>query len=475
MKICPNCKAQLTDDTVFCTGCGQKLEIIESSADVVCPKCGNPCSSDTQFCTKCGVPIGGAPQAAHLIQPQIPSPGQPSQPTTKRAPVGIGVTQNTSKNPIMLIVGIVAVLIIGGLLYFNMGGSGETSDIPKTAEDFVSVYNRVIKDTAKAQGADAKNLSIGKINKDKLGASAKFAGKKVDFFCGEGEDGSLIFQFMIGNDLESKAFFAVMEGFVKASGGNSDQVMKGLGILSGKKYNLPAHYEKEYTYNNNLQYKVTSMEGVFTVLRASIKKINKTSPSSSVTPSSSSNSQNVSQESVQQVPETQGNALQLAQKELEEYGVSCPVIATSYGHNSNGFLAVCSHTTRPLVLVDRTNRQVATFKAQNKTLERFVQSKNESGSHSIIIDFWIQNAVRDSDASLGTWSGNIHKFPIYCLYKFDSSGEVIPGRLTSGRGEKPSHYQEFLQEQRSVDLANLFLTEMMTLWEDAQKRNVTIK
>ena len=26
MKICPKCNAQLADDSVFCTGCGQKIE-----------------------------------------------------------------------------------------------------------------------------------------------------------------------------------------------------------------------------------------------------------------------------------------------------------------------------------------------------------------------------------------------------------------------------------------------------------------
>lgn len=280
MKICPKCKAQLADDTVFCTGCGQKLETVKSSASTVCPKCGNTLSADTQFCTKCGAPVGGAPKVAPPTQSQTPPPVQPPQPTMNRAPVGTEATQSTAKNPMILIAGIIAVLLIGGLVFFNMGGGGGNSDIPKTADVFVSAYNRAIKDTAKEQGVDAKNLSIGDVAKDKMGIAAGFAGGKVNFSSWT-ENGNLVFQFMLGHDLESKAFFAVMNGFVKASGGDSDQVMKGLGILSGSNYNLPANYEKKYDYNQNLQYEVTSMGGAMTIIKATVKNNGASKPSSS--------------------------------------------------------------------------------------------------------------------------------------------------------------------------------------------------
>ncbi|MBQ7514719.1 MAG: zinc-ribbon domain-containing protein [Schwartzia sp.] len=32
MKICPKCNAKLTDDTFFCTNCGQNLTEIETNA-----------------------------------------------------------------------------------------------------------------------------------------------------------------------------------------------------------------------------------------------------------------------------------------------------------------------------------------------------------------------------------------------------------------------------------------------------------
>lgn len=476
MKICSKCKAQLADDAEFCTGCGQKLETVESSAGAICQKCGNSLSADAQFCTKCGAPVGETPKVAPPIQPQT-TPPVPVQPAMNRTSIETGTNQGKTKKPMMLIIGIVAVLLIGGFLIFGKDKDSEQSGIPKTPEEFVTAYNKHIKRTTDDFGANASYLSIGQIQTGNSGIKgADFADGNVTFKS-ERSNGKWNYMFIMSGDMDEDEHLSIIAAAIRASGANSGEVMKGLGIQEGKSYSIPFLYQNAYTASTGQGYIVQSI-GIsifFTLSVEPVAENKQQAKPQSATPNQPQSNGNISRESVQQVPETQGNALQLAQKELEEYGVSCPVVATSYGHNSNGFLAVCSHTTRPLVLVDRINRQVATFKAQNKTLERFVQSKNESGSHSIIIDFWIQNAVRDSDASLGTWSGNIHKFPIYCLYKFDSSGEVIPGRLTSGRGEKPSHYQEFLQEQRSVDLANLFLTEMMTLWADAQKRNVTIK
>ena len=69
---------------------------------------------------------------------------------------------------------------------------------------------------------------------------------------------SLQLGFQIQNALGSDAVFSVMEGAVKASGGNIEAVMKGLGLLSGQNYYLPAEYAREFVYNKKLKYKVLS-------------------------------------------------------------------------------------------------------------------------------------------------------------------------------------------------------------------------
>lgn len=163
------------------------------------------------------------------------------------------------------------------------------------------------------------------------------------------------------------------------------------------------------------------------------------------------------------------NKLKAAEKELKQYGVNRPVHATSYGHSSDGFM-ILDNNEGVLVLVDRNNHQVAEVTPRNMNLNKFRQSRSESYQSPIIVEFKIPNAVRDNDAEFGSWAGSTHIFPIYCQYKFDAAGNVVPGMLTSGKGRKPSHYQGALKEQRSVDLANLFLTEAIPLCDDLDQR-----
>ena len=106
MKICPKCGAQMAEDTVFCTGCGHKLETTESSSGLVCQKCGNSLPANTQFCSKCGTPIDGSVQS----QPQVAISG---------VSAGIGITGNATKNPKMIIGIVVCIILIGGFWYYK--------------------------------------------------------------------------------------------------------------------------------------------------------------------------------------------------------------------------------------------------------------------------------------------------------------------------------------------------------------------
>lgn len=48
---CPNCEAQIDENTKFCTECGTKIEN-------KCPECSTELPPDTKFCTNCGAQIG---------------------------------------------------------------------------------------------------------------------------------------------------------------------------------------------------------------------------------------------------------------------------------------------------------------------------------------------------------------------------------------------------------------------------------
>ena len=49
MKECPNCHAQIEDDSLFCTECGKSFTVAKT-----CPYCGAPMKEGDVFCQNCG-------------------------------------------------------------------------------------------------------------------------------------------------------------------------------------------------------------------------------------------------------------------------------------------------------------------------------------------------------------------------------------------------------------------------------------
>lgn len=420
MKVCPICNTQLTDDTIFCTNCGQNLTEIETNAHTNgnCPYCGMPVSNESDFCTNCGKRL-----TAEVAIPQaVDSDSIPSGMNETN------IAQPTTQKKGLLIGGIVLlILLLSGGWYYKVYTSSPDYIVSKMVASSQKLYD---------DGQKTYYLDKGSITST------------------------------TGNSTEFNLITITKEGITR-----TNTVVL---YFSHRDKNKWGWYDKKRPKElHDVSYSDFSGYAKDWLLEVN-QKGKKNSDASSAT-SSASTSSNVSLENSQTTPRSQENILQAAQDELGQYGVSCRVVATSYGHSNDGFLAVDGSKGVRLLILDRKNHQVATFTTRNKKLRQFVQSRNKPESQSIIVNFGIRNAVRDGDASLGNWSGDTHQFPIYCAYKFDGAGNVVPGMLTSGKGANPSHYQDPLREQRSVDLANLFLTEMMTLWEDAQKRNATIE
>jgi DNA-directed RNA polymerase subunit RPC12/RpoP len=53
---CSQCKDILSDEDIFCTGCGAKviLEVLEEPMDISCEQCGRKIIPGNAFCTQCG-------------------------------------------------------------------------------------------------------------------------------------------------------------------------------------------------------------------------------------------------------------------------------------------------------------------------------------------------------------------------------------------------------------------------------------
>ena len=157
---------------------------------------------------------------------------------------------------------------------------------------------------------------------------------------------------------------------------------------------------------------------------------------------------------------SQDTAMDKAKVEMAQYGIQGDFKTTSYGHSQDGFIAV--DDVGQVVVIDKKNHRVGTINPR-MSLAEFQRQKNAKSTAPMIMDCTFPNDAKDGDVHAGYWKGNTHYMTIYAVYKFDQNGNIIPGMLTTAKGEHPSHYQEYLYESRNVDFANLFLTEAMFL------------
>ena len=150
-----------------------------------------------------------------------------------------------------------------------------------------------------------------------------------------------------------------------------------------------------------------------------------------------------------------------AKQELESlgYAVSGQIKETSYGNSSIGFLARETGTGK-LVVCDRKNHRVAVV----EPITDFSILTNKQAGHEVFeTRFYVANDTRDNDRNAGYWDGATHVFNVYGLFDRDGAGNVVPGKLYTASGRKPSHYHSVLHEQKNVDLMNLVMTEAKSL------------
>ena len=165
-----------------------------------------------------------------------------------------------------------------------------------------------------------------------------------------------------------------------------------------------------------------------------------------------------------------------AEKELWQKGVQGTVLASSMGHNSGGYLSLMKNNNNQyqIVTYDIKNGRIG-ITPYDRNLLYFTEKKSQGNTGEIVIfNMTILNDTTDKDSGSGVWENGNHNLPIYAGYKFDSAGNIVPGMLTTGKGAKPSHYHEYFNEQRNVDIINLFLTEMTALQKNIADNKVVL-
>lgn len=176
--------------------------------------------------------------------------------------------------------------------------------------------------------------------------------------------------------------------------------------------------------------------------------------------------------------ETGGDSLHKAQAELEQHGLKGTLIATTYGHNKNGFLSIAKTndgSDMEILVWDSARQRVGMVHSFTPgEINQFVTKGGNGRPNSIRIYVAIPKDDKDQDEGAGNWYEGAHMMPIYASYKLLPSGEIEPGKLTTAKGMQPSHFQTPLYEQKNVDLINLFLTEMPTLKRMAFEKKIDL-
>lgn len=140
MKKCVKCNAELENDAEFCSECGEKQPVLNTSP--TCPKCGSPVEEGAEFCPECGQKISGAN-----------SLGSNFSSDTGNGSFAEQVSDLKKKPAVLGGIGVAIVAIIAAI-YFLFGGS----TLEVKANDMIDDY---IRDQAAAeQKYKDKNISI---------------------------------------------------------------------------------------------------------------------------------------------------------------------------------------------------------------------------------------------------------------------------------------------------------------------------
>lgn len=182
---------------------------------------------------------------------------------------------------------------------------------------------------------------------------------------------------------------------------------------------------------------------------------------------SSSAASNISQKEEHNAVAQKEDKLTIAQKQAAILGYpNIKFKATSYGSNSNGFLAM-NQKGQILFFDTKNNRCGIGLSPDAFNLMKTMINSGQSGSVNALIEVWKDS--HDKDVESGSWNGSSHKIPLHISFLIDN-GRAVDNGIMTGSGAQPYSYDSYLYEQKNVDLVHLFLTDIVPLYEDAAER-----
>ena len=187
-------------------------------------------------------------------------------------------------------------------------------------------------------------------------------------------------------------------------------------------------------------------------------------PSKPKTTHATQSKQSVTPQSIIKPPiAAQKSNLDLAKEFLSSLGYhrEAPSIkATTYGLSTDGFLF---YEFKLIWIVDSKRNRIACLLNTSDVIGKYKSYRKSNTNNPLILKLGIGKDTQDKDANNGIWEkdkNNFHLIPVYVLYDFNSDGTMVDKGLFSGEGENPSHFHNYLYEQKNVDMVNIFLKQL---------------
>lgn len=152
--ICPNCKKEIPDDSLFCGYCGTTIPKVKQEY-ITCPKCGEHMPPDSMFCTSCGCKLNT----------------DTSDNSVKLVEQNVSATQEKeakSKKPTIIIIGtIIVILLICAVLVPSLSSKTVNSSYSE-ADDASNIENN-------------SNLSTGDSQLSLIDSGFTYVGEGTDY------------------------------------------------------------------------------------------------------------------------------------------------------------------------------------------------------------------------------------------------------------------------------------------------------
>ena len=279
--VCTNCGAKLNDEDLFCQNCGQKVnqDLVSDNEIAVktkCPFCGSPTSPDDIFCQNCGKRLDEKEEKVNIPNPDSNQEHLFNEivhkPLEQQSNLETAINYNIhgdnhaeyhqKSNNNMVLIGVIALLVIltsavGGYFYYK--NIYLPQKIDREAPRYYSMANVIVLRSSRSAGADFNKVASLPYGTELITYSidSEWAQVKVNSQNEEKQEGYVASQYIL-----NKADFFLMNSIF----GNQDSKET---ILTTKCRIALLNYFKENQYIGKIDNQMRIDAGIATTPNSS--------------------------------------------------------------------------------------------------------------------------------------------------------------------------------------------------------------